>query len=363
MKTEEIIKTIQKYKLQPATERKMPLFTLSCIGHAYTELLKQGLGFSYNAIGALGMGDFFHTLLNEKDVAEKTEKYIEKNFNFIISFSLFRKTKKNFLNCREAIDRAVQNKKLSSQKVLQIIAKEYPQYMAVIGIYNCFWRYIGNNEQRGKLTKKWVQKISQERDLVARYYPKVEELLKFYINSLGKEKNIDGDLLRYMTVPEFNLYLRQEAITKKTLKNLRARRSGYLYLFFDNQELIFTDKMIIKKIKEKFFTTSYTANIVKGYSVFPGKAQGIVYNLKEKKHLPRPDKFIIIAPSTHPDDLPLIRQAAAIVTDEGGLLCHAAIIARELHKPCVIGTKIATKIFRNGERVEVDANQGVVKKL
>ena len=61
--------------------------------------------------------------------------------------------------------------------------------------------------------------------------------------------------------------------------------------------------------------------------------------------------------------VPVMQLAAAFVTDEGGVTCHAAIISREMKKPCVIGTKHATKVFKDGDKVEVDANKGVVKKI
>ena len=61
--------------------------------------------------------------------------------------------------------------------------------------------------------------------------------------------------------------------------------------------------------------------------------------------------------------MPAIRQASAIVTDEGGLTCHAAIVSREMGIPCVVGTKIATQVLKDGDRVEVDANKGIVRKL
>jgi len=63
---------------------------------------------------------------------------------------------------------------------------------------------------------------------------------------------------------------------------------------------------------------------------------------------------------TMPDFLSVMAKAAAIVTDEGGVTCHAAILARELHKPCVVGTKIATQVLKNGDYIEVDAVKGVV---
>ena len=70
---------------------------------------------------------------------------------------------------------------------------------------------------------------------------------------------------------------------------------------------------------------------------------------------------IIVSPMTTPDFLPAMKKAAAFVTDEGGITCHAAIMSRELKIPCVIGTKIATKVLKDGDLVEVDAEKGIVK--
>src|SRR5262249_5172275 len=53
-------------------------------------------------------------------------------------------------------------------------------------------------------------------------------------------------------------------------------------------------------------------------------------------------------------------KAEAFVTDEGGVTCHAAIVARELKKPCIIGTKIATQVLKDGDTVDVDANRGSI---
>jgi len=64
---------------------------------------------------------------------------------------------------------------------------------------------------------------------------------------------------------------------------------------------------------------------------------------------------------TRPEFVPLMKKASAIVTDEGGITSHAAIVSRELGKPCVIGTQVATQILKNGDFVEVDADAGVVR--
>jgi len=75
------------------------------------------------------------------------------------------------------------------------------------------------------------------------------------------------------------------------------------------------------------------------------------------------DGDILIAQSTTPELIPACKRASALVTDEGGMLSHAAVISREFKKPCVVGTKVATRVFRDGDLVEVDADAGSIRRL
>lgn len=103
---------------------------------------------------------------------------------------------------------------------------------------------------------------------------------------------------------------------------------------------------------------------VKGAIAHSGKVTGIARIVFEPRS---PGAFkegdILVASMTRPDFLGLMKMASAFVTDEGGVTCHAAIVARELKKPCIIGTKIATKVLKDGDLVEVDAVEGVVRKV
>ncbi|PIZ52209.1 hypothetical protein COY27_01065 [Candidatus Woesearchaeota archaeon CG_4_10_14_0_2_um_filter_33_13] len=74
------------------------------------------------------------------------------------------------------------------------------------------------------------------------------------------------------------------------------------------------------------------------------------------------DGEILIAAMTRPEYVPLMKKAKAVITDEGGVTSHAAIVSRELGIPCVIGTKIATKIFKTGDVIVIDLEKGEVKK-
>jgi pyruvate,water dikinase len=72
---------------------------------------------------------------------------------------------------------------------------------------------------------------------------------------------------------------------------------------------------------------------------------------------------ILVAIATTPSIVPAMKKAGAILTDEGGLTCHAAIVSRELKVPCVVGLKIVTDTLTNGDEVEVDAVRGIVNIL
>ena len=103
---------------------------------------------------------------------------------------------------------------------------------------------------------------------------------------------------------------------------------------------------------------------IKGIIACKGYAKGIVKivnDLPDLKKFERGD--ILVAPYTNPNMVPAMEKAAAIITNIGGLTSHAAIVSRELNKPCIIGTQNATQILSDGDIVEVDANVGIVRIL
>jgi len=101
--------------------------------------------------------------------------------------------------------------------------------------------------------------------------------------------------------------------------------------------------------------------LVSGLAASSGRASGPVRVLSDPKDGEQLQTGeILVAPMTSPDWVPTIRRAAALVTDGGGMTCHAAIVSRELGVPCVVGTRTATTVLRNGELVTVDGAAGAV---
>jgi phosphohistidine swiveling domain-containing protein len=108
-------------------------------------------------------------------------------------------------------------------------------------------------------------------------------------------------------------------------------------------------------------------NELTGFVAVKGRAIGQVVKVSEYDYeraaeiLKDKKDYILVTPMTRPEFVPYMKSARAIVTDEGGITCHAAIVSRELNLPCIVGTKFASEIFNNGDLVEVDADKGIVK--
>ena len=101
--------------------------------------------------------------------------------------------------------------------------------------------------------------------------------------------------------------------------------------------------------------------LVQGQGAAPGIASGkvvIIRDVKDTGSVKEGD--ILVTRMTNPDMVPAMRKVAAIVTDEGGMTCHAAIVSRELGTPAVVGTKTATKVLKNGQLVTVDGEMGLI---
>jgi pyruvate,water dikinase len=113
------------------------------------------------------------------------------------------------------------------------------------------------------------------------------------------------------------------------------------------------------KIKDEIKTASKP--ILEGAAASPGIGTGHVKLLKSPKEIKKVKKGdVLVAKMTSPDYVPAMKKASAIVTDQGGMTSHAAIVSRELGIPCVVGTKQATSMLKEGVVVSVDGSKGYI---
>ncbi|MDP1728789.1 MAG: PEP-utilizing enzyme, partial [archaeon] len=191
-------------------------------------------------------------------------------------------------------------------------------------------------------------------------YPDFEKrILQKYRVALSKRYNLDINLLYLLTPWELKNALKGIFIPRKEI--LKKRNEYCIYWFNPiTKEIIFShDKSIEKKITILQKASVENAEIIKGTVAYPGIVSGnvrIIYEAIDCADFKQNE--ILVSPSTNPTLMPAIKKCAGIITDEGGMTSHAAIIARELKKPCIIGTRIATQILKDGMEVEVDADNG-----
>lgn len=125
---------------------------------------------------------------------------------------------------------------------------------------------------------------------------------------------------------------------------------------------ITTLKGEVEEMKDNNSTEELTV-LARGLAASPGIGSGKVIKINSIDEIERvKDGDILVTVMTNPDMVPAMRKAAAVVTDEGGRTCHAAIVSRELGVPCIVGAKDASEKLNDGDVVTVDATRGVVYK-
>ncbi|MFA6604885.1 MAG: PEP-utilizing enzyme [Patescibacteria group bacterium] len=191
--------------------------------------------------------------------------------------------------------------------------------------------------------------------------------LHYQMKRIVKELAIkkENNLINLMTVKEITNYINGDEIN---LKEIEKRKKGYVvYLKNGKSHLVSgqeTDKYI-KLTKEDELSQKQISGFVACRGLIKAKARIIDFNSKDyNKEVSQFKKGeILVTGMTRPQIVHLCNKASAIVTDEGGITSHAAVVSRELNIPCVIGTKDATKIFKTGDFLEVDANKGIITKI
>lgn len=232
---------------------------------------------------------------------------------------------------------------------------------------------------RGKKTNKQNYKkamnllpLSYRR--ILRQVPKLVYLKSSRIEILSKSFWYVSNLFKLtseklgVSLNDFMMLTTEEIIVavskgKINLRLIRERKKDYGICWMNNKLFIVYGKQI-KNLQRIVSSKIGKKKYLMGSVAYPGKVIGrvrIVDNETEIKKIQKND--ILVAPMTNPNYDPVLHKIKAMIADEGGILTHTSIVAREFKIPTIIGTKIATQILKDGDLVEVDANKGIVKIL
>ncbi len=181
------------------------------------------------------------------------------------------------------------------------------------------------------------------------------------IDAAARDYGFEYSQIIWLTGGEFLELL--EGRKTDFMEKIAERRKAYGLLFDRGKyEMITGDRL--SSLVSVFVEKDSGGSVVKGLSASPGRARGVarvIWTPQEAGKVGKGD--VVVASETTPDFIPAVSRAAAIVTDMGGITSHAAVISREFGIPCIVGTKTATRTFKDGDLVEVDADNGTASKL
>lgn len=165
----------------------------------------------------------------------------------------------------------------------------------------------------------------------------------------------------YLTYVEIREWFKNKSVPAKSI--LKKRMQWYALYLKDGKISLYLNKKDYPVVKDDTKTKVISdSKVLKGNIAYKGKVKGkvkLVFGAEDIKKIEKGD--ILVAKMTRPEMIVGLEEAAAFITDEGGMLSHAAIVAREMRKPCIVGTKVGTKVLKDGDYVEVDANKGIIK--
>lgn len=209
------------------------------------------------------------------------------------------------------------------------------------------------------LQEKLIPSLTEARLKTENLFNAVDGALRAYTKLISEQVGYNNDLTDFLTIDEILNYLNNKVLlSEEELIN----RSNGLAIFCEGSDYSLLIDSSFKNLQKYLIGNDETE--LKGVSAYKGYAKGIVRIILDPFKVSEFNEGdILVTGMTRPEFLPLMQKASAFVTDAGGVLSHAAIVARELGKPCVLATQKATKILKDGDLIEVDGDKGIVRLL
>lgn len=193
-------------------------------------------------------------------------------------------------------------------------------------------------------------------------YSDTERFFRSVTQAIAEKHGYAVENTTCFTQDEFETYIKDQSLPSE--QELAARYENSALFFEEGKRTLVLAEDVAQLEKEMVEHQSSATTELKGVSAFAGTVTGTVrIVLDPLKDVPFEQGDILVTGMTRPEFMRYMQKAGAIVTDAGGILCHAAISARELKLPCVVGTQVASKVLKDGDMVEVDAEKGVVRKI
>lgn len=196
----------------------------------------------------------------------------------------------------------------------------------------------------------WWQDERKKCNLIA------DHILIKFLNAVSKKTGIPTSVLLNATMTEIGSVLYGKANLEEIKERYKRPFSIYCKIRGDHAETL------TKPGRRYTETEIEKVDEFRGTPASLGNVEGEVMIItKEEDFAKMKNGAILVSVMTRPEYVPIMKKAKGIITDEGGLTCHAAVVSREFGIPCIVGTKLATRVLKDGDIVELDAAKGIVK--
>lgn len=328
----------------------LSLMTCSMFGHYYLHKMKKQMGADFDRAVLVTKRGYSYCYFDE-EYRKKYGEFIGKKVleqgidNYIAEL---KKQFHVFINLIDEIE-----KKEVTKKDFDRFMKEFNKFC---GLYISQRNIIDFLPE--KQAKTVFEKIKESRKYTEESWVRSEDFEHHLSEKISKKAKISKELILCMTFVEVQEYLGSGKMVQK--KTLEKRDEMCTQIFFQEKEELLVGKKA-SDAEIKIIADSLTGEI-KGQSAYPGKVKGRARIILSPENVVMGKNDIIVTGMTRPEHLPLMEKALGFVTDAGGILCHAAIVSREMKKPCIIGTQNATLLIKEGDLIELDASRGIVTK-
>ena len=205
--------------------------------------------------------------------------------------------------------------------------------------------------------------LGQARDRIGKLHDRSRKVSRVLFGEVGRRMNVPKDLIPLVTPPEMLAVLEGK---ERSIPHLSSRKNQVVFDGLTGCERISVGQAA-KKLSAQYdpqpkVKQSHTQEL-SGTSASPGKVRGKVRVIildREFSSFKKGEVLVTIQTMVH--FLPLMKKSAAVLTEYGGLTSHAAIVSRELNKPCIVGIPALTRALKTGDQVEVDATRGIIQK-
>ena len=294
--------------------------------------------------------DGYVDCLRDKVDLEQVKRYLQQHLDEDFAKRIGREMRDAAEALLAATKKAFEDR-ISLKKGFRHFMKEFVRMLSVLQFPD-YAQNLGVEKD-----KKLLTQFGMQRDYAAQLLAEAEHM---YRQRLGEILELPREQALMLLPFEVEIALEQGTFPKDLHQRktflLLTERGTPSYHWNREADALFLEEYGKHRIGEE--------QELKGQCAFPGTVQGKAYvALNEDDFKKIPEGSILVCSMTRYTIVPYLKKVKAIVTDQGGITCHAAVICRELKVPTLISTKKATDVFKTGDMVEVDAEKGIVKKL